>query len=64
MKDYVRECVKDYVVDNKIEVFLNEVVKQFKFEDFYCKDGLFFVLVLIDEKKKEIFCNEIFYDEF
>lgn len=62
-KDYVRECVKDHVADNKIEAFLNEAAKQLKSEDFYCKDGLFSAPVLTDERKKEIPCNETFYDE-
>ena len=61
-KDYVRECVKDHVAENDIEAFLNEAAKQLKSEDFYCKDGLFSAPVLTKEKKKEIPCNETFYN--
>lgn len=62
-KDYVRECVKEHVSANDIEAFLNEAAKRLKSEDFYCKQGLFSPPVLTDEQKKEIPCNEIFYNE-
>lgn len=62
-KDFVRECVKDHVAENEIEAFLNEAAQQLKSEDFYCNDGLFSAPVLKDEKKKEIPCNETFYNE-
>lgn len=62
-KDFVRECVKDHGAENEIEAFLNEAAQQLKSEDFYCNDGLFSAPVLTDEKKKEIPCNETFYNE-
>jgi len=61
-KDYVRECVKDHVPGNDIEAFLNEAAKQLKSEEFYCKDGLFSAPVLTKEKKKQIPCNETFFN--
>lgn len=62
-KDYVRDCVRGLVPDNDIEAFLTEAAKQLKSEDFYCKDGLFSKPILIDEQKKEIPCNETFFNE-
>jgi len=62
-KDYVRECVKNRVPPKDIEAFLSEAAKKLRSEDFYCKDGLFSPPVLTNEQKKEIPCNETFYDE-
>lgn len=62
-KDYVRECVKDHLADDAIEAFLNEAAKQLKSEDFYCKDGLFSAPILTDEQKKQIPCNQAFFNE-
>ena len=62
-KDYVRDCVRGLVPDNDIEAFLTEAAKQLKSEDFYCKDGLFSKPILVDEQKKEIPCNETFFNE-
>lgn len=62
-KEYVRDCVKDHVPTNDIEAFLNEAAKKLKSEDFYCTDGLFSPPVLTDEQKREIPCNETFYNQ-
>lgn len=62
-KEYVRDCVRDHVPEDDIEAFLTEAAKQLKSEDFYCKDGLFSRPILTDEQKKEIPCNETFYNE-
>lgn len=62
-KEYVRDCVKDHVPANDIEAFLNEAAKKLKSEDFYCTDGLFSPPVLTDEQKREIPCNETFYNQ-
>lgn len=62
-KDYVRECVKNHVPANDIEAYLSEAASRLKSEEFYCKDGLFSPPVLADEQKKEIPCNETFYNE-
>lgn len=62
-KDYVRECVKNHVPPKDIEAFLSEAAKKLRSEDFYCKDGLFSPPVLTDEQKKEIPCNETYYEE-
>ena len=62
-KEYVRDCVKDHVPANDIEAFLNEAAEKLKSEDFYCTDGLFSPPTLTDEQKREIPCNETFYNQ-